>query len=87
MRRRELFSILLSGAVAAWPLSANSQQASKPVIGFLSGTHLDDREVAAVRKGLSEAGYVEGRNLVIDYRSAEGQYDRLPMLAADLVSR
>jgi putative ABC transport system substrate-binding protein len=87
MRRRELFSILLSGAVAAWPLSANSQQASKPVIGFLSGTHLDDREVAAVRKGLSEAGYVEGRNLVIDYRSAEGQYERLPMLATDLVSR
>jgi putative tryptophan/tyrosine transport system substrate-binding protein len=87
MRRRELFSILLSGAVAAWPLFANSQQASKPVIGFLSGTHLDDREVAAVRKGLSEAGYVEGRNLVIDYRSAEGQYELLPMPAADLVSR
>jgi putative ABC transport system substrate-binding protein len=87
MRRREFLSILLSGAAAAWPLSASSQQALKPVIGLLSGTHLDDREVAAVRKGLGEAGYFEGRNLVIDYRSAEGQYDRLPMLAADLVSR
>jgi putative ABC transport system substrate-binding protein len=81
MRRREV----ILGA-ASWPLLASAQQQSVPVVGLLCGTRFDDREVGAVRQGLSEV-VVEGKNLAIEYRSAEGQYDRLPTLAADLVSR
>jgi ABC-type uncharacterized transport system substrate-binding protein len=84
MRRRE-FIRLVSGAAVSWPIAARSQQPTAPVIGFLSGTHLADREIAAVKQGLAEANYIEGRNVLIEHRSAEGQYDRLPSLAADLV--
>jgi hypothetical protein len=86
MRRRD-FVISIGGAAAAWPLPARTQQAPMPVIGLLSGRALKHSEVAAFRKGLAEAGYVEGRNVAIEYRSADNQYDRLPALAAELDDR
>ena len=87
--RRRDFITLLGGAAASWPLATRAQQAAIPVIGFLRDTSLADATylVAAFRQGLKEAGFIEGQNVAIEYRSAEDQPHRLPALVADSVRR
>ena len=85
MRRREFLGVL-GGAAAVWPLAAQAQQPALPIVGFVNGASAQSyaRELAAFLKGLSEAGYVDGKNVVVEYRWADSQNDRPPGILAEL---
>jgi hypothetical protein len=86
---RRKFLASLGGGAMAWPLAARAQQPAMPVVGFLSNrsSDTDGQFLVSLRQGLGEGGFVEGRNVAVEYRYAQGQPDRLPSLAADLVRR
>jgi putative ABC transport system substrate-binding protein len=86
---RRKFLATLGGAAAVWPLAARGQQPAMPVVGFLSSVSQAQTRhmVAAFQRGLGETGYVDGRNAAIEYRFVDGQYDRLPALASEMVRR
>ena len=88
MRRRDFIQGIV-GSVTAWPLAASAQQPAMPMVGFIRDGSADAaaRYLAAFRKGMNEAGYVEGQNVTVEYHWLEGRYDRLPALLADLVHR
>ena len=87
--RRELVALLGSTAALSWPRSARAQRSAVPIVGYLGGLSRDTygSRLAAFHRGLRETGYVEGQSIAVEYRWADGQYDRLPALAADLVAR
>jgi putative ABC transport system substrate-binding protein len=85
MRRREFITLL--GGAAAWPVAARGQSRTMPVIGLLSGWSSSARLTGAFNQGLEESGFIEGRNVAIEYRFAVGEYGRLPALAAELVDK
>ena len=86
MKRRD-FITLLGGTAAAWPLAARGQQVGLPVVGFLAAAGSEDRYFAAVRNALADAGYTEGRSVLVEFTSARGRYDQLVSLAAELARR
>jgi putative ABC transport system substrate-binding protein len=88
MRRRDFIKVI-AGSAASWPLTTRAQQTTLPVVAFINGSTLEAsaRRAASFRTGLSEVGFVEGRNVVLEYHWLEGHYDRLPTLMANLVHR